>query len=66
MGAEQITFHFPTAIAGPLITAAIISVVSSYWWLIRKSIQLSGIVKDLQNSQNKLADKVDQIAEQTK
>lgn len=61
IGADTVTLHAPTAILGPLITAAIISLVTSYWWLIRKSIQLSSLVKDIQINQDRLVDKVDRL-----
>jgi uncharacterized protein YlxW (UPF0749 family) len=63
MGAETVTLHLPTAIVGPLITAAIISAVTSYWWLIRKTVQLTDIVKDLQHNQSTLTDKVEKVSE---
>lgn len=55
------TLHLPTAILGPVLATAIISAVGSYWWLIKKTIQLSGIVQELQQNQAKLTKKVDSI-----
>lgn len=58
---STVTLHIPAEILGPILVAAIGAGVTSYAWLIRKTIELSQIVKELQHSQDVLSKKIEKL-----
>lgn len=59
---SSVTLHIPLEILAPLLVALIMAGITSYAWLIRKTIELSQIVKDLQDNQNLLSTKIEKLS----